>query len=452
MKKIVLLTFVLVLLSVSMLGKRLVITVSGSTTHDVYPGESIQDAINLAQSGDTVFVHAGTYYEHVVVNKTVSLIGENRDNTIIDGSNTGTVANVTANNVTISGFTIRRSGSNYSLESPDCGIRVLFSNNNISHNTIKNNTYGIILGYQPLHSSANNFLSGNSISNNEDVGILIWVSNNNTIIGNDVSNNTNGIGLFWSGNNTITGNDVSSNEKSGIILTNNSSDNVIVGNIIANNHAPTAFDAGIYFFYSSGNLIFHNNIINNTRQTREIIDGGNSWDNGVEGNFWSDYDGTDADLDGIGDIPYHYEVYDNYPLMGVFSDFSVTHQEETYHVTTVCNSTISAFQFDDVNKVISFNVTGEDETLGFCRICIPKALMNYTSYNVLVDGAEPLMQKELPCSTSIYEYLYFTYLHSTHEVEIVPEFATWTSMLLLLIVLTVATVIYKRRLLKTPIH
>ena len=46
---------------------------------------TIQGAINAASPGDTIFVYSGTYYENVVVNKTVSLIGENRSNTIIDG-------------------------------------------------------------------------------------------------------------------------------------------------------------------------------------------------------------------------------------------------------------------------------------------------------------------------------------------------------------------------------
>ncbi|MCZ2809141.1 MAG: pectinesterase family protein, partial [Candidatus Bathyarchaeota archaeon] len=47
---------------------------------------TIQEAINNANEGDTIFVRAGTYYEHVVVDKALSLVGENKHNTIIDGS------------------------------------------------------------------------------------------------------------------------------------------------------------------------------------------------------------------------------------------------------------------------------------------------------------------------------------------------------------------------------
>jgi len=151
--------------------------------------------------------------------------------------------------------------------------------------------------------------------------------------------------------------------------------------------------------------------------------------------------------DGIGDTAHVIDANntDNYPLMGMFSDFKATSE---YHVQTICNSTISDFQYN--GTAISFNVTGETDTTGFCRICIPRALMNET-YQVFVNCTE-VQCNLLPCSNTTHSYLYFTYNHSTQEVVIIPEFPTLTSMLLLLIVLSVAIAIYKRRLLKTPIH
>jgi parallel beta-helix repeat protein len=69
----------------------------------------IQDAIDNATAGDTVFVFAysSPYYEHVVVNISIDLIGENRETTVIDGSFMGDVISVSADSVTIKGFTIQ---------------------------------------------------------------------------------------------------------------------------------------------------------------------------------------------------------------------------------------------------------------------------------------------------------------------------------------------------------
>mgnify|MGYP001039313996 CR=1 FL=1 len=62
---------------------------------------TIQEAINAANDGDTIFVHGGIYYENIVVNKSVSLIGENRSTTIIDGRLIGTVFHVMSDFVNI---------------------------------------------------------------------------------------------------------------------------------------------------------------------------------------------------------------------------------------------------------------------------------------------------------------------------------------------------------------
>jgi len=89
----------------------------------------------------------------------------------------------------------------------------------------------------------------------------------------------------------------------------------------------------------------------------------NVWDNGKEGNYWGYYPGQDLNEDGIGDTPnvIYVNNRDNHPLMGMFSDFKITWKQETHHVTTICNSTISEFRFEvgteTGNKIISFNVT-----------------------------------------------------------------------------------------------
>jgi len=109
--------------------------------------------------------------------------------------------------------------------------------------------------------------------------------------------------------------------------------------------------------------------------------------------------------------------------MGMLSYFKVTWKEETHHVTTICNSTISDFRFEIAretgNKIISFNVTGEDGTVGFCRVMIPTELMNY-SYIVLVDREE-IIPTLLDISNKTHAYLYFTYVHSSHTITIISS-------------------------------
>ena len=463
MKKTVLLAFVLALLSTpGFVG--LVRPVSASLpVHNIDSGldyATIQEAMDANETldGHTILVDAGIYYGHVSVSKSIALIGESKVATVIDGNGTRKVVTVTAQNVTIAGFTIQGSAPS---DVSSSGIYIGHSNgNNISHNILTSNRNGIMLEYSNnsilidniasnntacgviLRGSNNNNIVGNNASNQEYTGIYLDSSNNNTLAGNIASNNENGI-MFWylSNNNTLTGNIVSNNTEPGIYLF-SSNNNTLVGNNVSNNKY------GISLTFSCNNRIFHNNLINNLRQVSDrswdnpdLPPSTNFWTDGYPsgGNYWSDYKGTDlysgpyqnvTGSDGIGDTAYDIDEnnQDNYPLMGMFSDFSVTLE---LHVQTVSNSSISDFQFN--GTAISFNVTGENGTTGLCRICIPTALLNVT-YKVFVNGTE-VPYTVLPCSNSTQSYLYFTYNHSTQEVIIIPEFPTWTLILLIVIVL-----------------
>ena len=87
---------------------------------------TIQEAINNANEGDTIFVRNGTYHEHLVVNKTVFIVGEDRTATILDGNHTGTVISVTADSVNIRECTIQNG---------ETGIELNSNGNTISNNT-----------------------------------------------------------------------------------------------------------------------------------------------------------------------------------------------------------------------------------------------------------------------------------------------------------------------------
>jgi len=440
MKKVVLLAFVLVLLSTAVFVGFVRPAVTQGTIYIRADG-SVEGTDKIQRDGNT-YTFTDNIYDQIVVQ---------RDNTVIDGAGyavqgTGAfeskgidlqqVSNVTIKNATIKGFYygIHFNSTSYNILSGNnitanewWGVFFMFSsNNNIVGNNITDNPQGI-----RLYRSSNNLILGNTIKNSTDGGIDFWIScSNNSVYRNNIANNRNGIWIQESSKNVITGNKIVDNE------------------------------LGIGLDYSSDNKVYHNNFVANDRQVEWIHALIDIWDIGYPsgGNYWSDYNGTDmfsgpdqdmTGSDGIGETSYDIDEnnQDNYPLMGMFSDFNATSEQ---HVQTICNSTISNFQFN--GTAISFNVTGENDTTGFCRICIPTALMTYT-FRVFVNGTEILPSPEpLPCSNSTHNYLYFTYDHSTQEVVIIPEFPTWTSMLLLLIVLTVAITIYKRKLLKTPNH
>jgi len=160
------------------------------TVPDDYP--TIQEAINHANEGDTIFVRNGTYYENVVVNKTISLIGEDRTTTIIDGNGTGTVVAVYADFAMVRGFSIQHSGFFLGLPS---GIEVGSSNCTIIGNTIVLNKGGISLLFGGNHTISNNIISSSYY------GINIIYSENNKIFHNSFLNNTQHVYITGSINN-----------------------------------------------------------------------------------------------------------------------------------------------------------------------------------------------------------------------------------------------------------
>ncbi len=290
---------------------------------DTYP--TIQAAINAANSGDTILVKEGTYYEHVVINKCITLIGEDRDRTIIDGASTGTVMNITVSKVNVTGFTIQNSGDHY-----DHGIYVFSSFCNITYNIVKNCRYGI-----KLDNSTDIIISGNTVTESSFVAVKMDGSSKNTLSRNNITSNRYGIGLDYSLDNTIAGNNITNNDEGGIGLY-RSPNNVISLNNITNNRKGigipdypstnitiygnkiTNNEYGIILI-GSGNKIYHNNFIDNTQQAYFMLGSTqpNVWDDGYSGNFWSDYTGVDANGDGIGDTPYIINANnkDRYPLM-----------------------------------------------------------------------------------------------------------------------------------------
>lgn len=236
---------------------------------------TIQEGLDDARSGDTVYVYAGTYNERPYVKyatvKSLTLQGEDKNTTIINGSVT-----ISISNFTITGFTIKGATG-----LGDAGIDIWSENNNIIvGNNIFSNYYGIDVGWSSnnntikdnnissnaaegiwIHDSSGNNITGNTISNNKGPGIEIWDSRNNNITNNTILNNTYGIDtVFTCTGNNITGNNISSNVNSGISIGSSSNNNSITENIISNNGALGGIESS---FYTSGNTIANNIISSN---------------------------------------------------------------------------------------------------------------------------------------------------------------------------------------------
>ncbi|MDH5451043.1 MAG: right-handed parallel beta-helix repeat-containing protein, partial [Candidatus Bathyarchaeota archaeon] len=193
------------------------------------------------------------------------------------------------------------------------------SENTVFGNTITRSECGL-----DLYSSSKNVLSGNNLSKCK-VGIDLFMHcSNNILYGNFIKTSSrDGICLIESSHNLIYENNIEENNQSGILFDAWSSNNTIFENNITNNNI------GIRFAVSPNNTFCHNNLINNTQQVDIYVSYGiNFWDNGVEGNHWSDYEerypnATEINGSGIWDTPYVIDKdnQDNYPLVKPIPEF-----------------------------------------------------------------------------------------------------------------------------------
>ncbi|MCJ7570863.1 MAG: right-handed parallel beta-helix repeat-containing protein [Candidatus Thermoplasmatota archaeon] len=217
---------------------------ASETTIYVHPGESIQDAIDAANLGDTVFVYNGTYYENIKINKKINLIGEDRESTIISGNKKDNVIQVTDSWINISNFTIQNSGAN------SAGINIndnhKIFNVSIINDKITDNGIGIL-----LKNCTNITLENNNIEDN-NIGIHLNASSKNTIYLNQFFYNKNGIELNYCFQNTIDNNWINRNWENGIVIKNS------IQNTINSNHIFYTMEIDIFLIKSSNNNISDN--------------------------------------------------------------------------------------------------------------------------------------------------------------------------------------------------
>jgi len=331
---------------------------------------TIQEAIDNASEGDTVFVKSGTYYNQtIVITKSISLVGEDPKTTIIKGKTgvlfpyTSIVIYLKANDVKISGFTVisptaqvfciygsgnRTIVENNLLNSGRSAIELTGNNNNVKNNNLTR--------YTILCFGSNNTISGNRInsaggiqvegafnsiySNHLAFSAIMVTGDNNIINNNFITEGNTGISLKFCSGNSVFENSITGMWFRGILL-HESSNNLLYDNYIVNNIGNEGQRNGYGILVTGSlqgvenNTIYRNTFLNNSYTIgleKSYVN--NHWDNGVQGNYWDDYNGTDTDEDGIGDTPHILDAnnQDNFPVM----DYSSIPEFPCWFILPMC--------------------------------------------------------------------------------------------------------------------
>jgi len=355
---------------------------------------TVQEAIENAAQGDTVFVKKGTYEgpinQTIIINKTICLKGEDSENTILNLHPLYVESTlpffvpyyknallIEARDVELSDFTfkgqghIHDEGNNTQIKNNILSLYLWLNGQNCTtslnqmygvsimgtKNTVSNNTF---TGGIDLRFGSENIIRENLVVNGSCIGLV--ESSNNKIFYNTVINSEIGVALCLRSSYNFVYKNVILNNNIGLTIEVDGNNNIIYENYVANNNYALNFR--LYSEGGDNTTIYHNNFINNTGHVKidkpwndDVYYGTYYLDNGEEGNYWSNYIGTDNDGDGIGEIPFiidsHRQRQDNYPLMTPYEIESINIPEFpswALLLTTMVAGVAAVFFFRDMLK------------------------------------------------------------------------------------------------------
>lgn len=325
----------------------------------------------------------------------------------------------------------------------DYGIHMLAS----SENTINQNNSSLCSIGLLLDLSWDNYVTRNLLSGNKQ-GILLSYSplkpmrsDENHVMNNNITSNVDGILTEDAANNTFQDNEITSNSRSGVLMS-SSTQNLLRGNNLTLN------TCGLIFEKSGENTIYNNNFVNNSIHV-SIDSSINFWNSTSElgGNYWTGGNHLDEDRNGLADDPYAINRLntDYFPLAGKFSMHVIAFQQTEYSVLLISNSTSWVVSFAEQEGGMNINVSTTNDSAGFCQLSIPHELVQelwrddpvILLDNVSTSAVEMWLGDEML-------HVYLSYQSQDHNIVIVPEFSASFYLMALLIVSWILLVLATR--------